>query len=95
MAINLAARRGEKNQRRKAAVAQKRKAELEAGTIAGRVRLAQTFPIQHCLLTRATFEVGMGTLVVARGATPCSAYCGWISARHLYSGREKHFPDLA
>jgi hypothetical protein len=72
MAINLAARRGEKNQRRKAAVAQKRKAELEAGTIAGRVRLAQTFPIQHCLLTRATFEVGMGTLVVARGATPYS-----------------------
>jgi hypothetical protein len=72
MAINLAARRGAKNQRRKAVVVQKRKAELEAGTIAGRVRLALAYPIQHCLLTRGLFEVGMGTLIVARGATPYS-----------------------
>jgi hypothetical protein len=68
----LAARRGAKNQRRKAVVAQKRKAELDAGTIAGRVRLALAYPIQHCLLTRGLFEVGMGTLIVARGATPYS-----------------------
>lgn len=72
MAVNLAARRGAKNQRRKSVVAQKRKMELEAGTIAGRVRLALAYPIQRCLLTRGLFEVGMGTLIVARGATPYS-----------------------
>jgi hypothetical protein len=27
-------------------------------------------PIQHCFLTESVFETGMGTLVVARGATP-------------------------
>jgi hypothetical protein len=70
MPINLAARRGAKNQRRKAAVAQKRKAEMEAGTLAGRVRLALADPIQHCLLSQGLFDVGIGTLIVARGATP-------------------------
>jgi hypothetical protein len=70
MAINLAARRGAKNQRRKAAVAQKRKAEMQAGTLAGRVRLALADPIQHCLLTEGLFDTGIGTLIVARGATP-------------------------
>jgi hypothetical protein len=72
MAINIAARRGAKNQRRKAVVAQKRKAELETGTMAGRVRLAAADPIQHCRLSESTFETGMGILVVARGATPYS-----------------------
>jgi len=70
MAINLAARRGAKNLRRKAAVAQKRKAEMEAGTIAGRVRLALADPIQYCLLSQGLFDAGVGTLIVARGATP-------------------------
>ena len=53
-------------------MAQKRKTELEAGTIACRVRLALAYPIQRCLLTRRLFEVGKGTLIVARGATPYS-----------------------
>ena len=72
MAINIAARRGAKNQRRKAIVAQKRKVEIEAGTIAGRVRAALADPIQHCLLSEGLFEVGVGTMIVARGATPYS-----------------------
>jgi hypothetical protein len=72
MPINIAARRGAKNQRRKAVVAQKRKAELDAGSISGQVRLAAAEPIQHCLLSGSLFDVGMGTLVLARGATPYS-----------------------
>jgi hypothetical protein len=70
MAINLAARRGAKNQKRKAVVARKRKEEMEAGTLSGRVRLALSDPIQHCLLSEGLFEIGLGTLIVARGATP-------------------------
>lgn len=70
MPINIAARRGAKNQRRKVVVAQKRKAEMEAGTLAGRVRLALANPIQFCRLSREPFESGLGTLIVARGATP-------------------------
>jgi len=72
MPINIAAKRGAKNQRRKAVVARKRKAEIQAGTLSGRVRLASADPIQHCLLTESLFEVGAGTLIVARGATPHS-----------------------
>jgi hypothetical protein len=68
MAINLAARRGAKNQKRKAVVARKRKEEMEAGTLSGRVRLALSDPIQLCLLSQGLFEVGVGTLIVARGA---------------------------
>ncbi len=70
MAINIAARRGAKDQRRKAVVAQKRKEELAAGSISGQVRLAASEPIRHCMLSEGLFDSGMGMLVVARGATP-------------------------
>ena len=70
MPINIAARRGARNQRRKAAVAAKRRAEIDAGTMSGRVRLALADPIQQCLLSQGLFEFGVGTLIVARGATP-------------------------
>jgi hypothetical protein len=72
MPVNIAARRGAKNQRRKAVVAEKRKAELALSGIAGQVRQAQTEPIQHCLISDTIFEVGMGMVVLARGATPYS-----------------------
>jgi hypothetical protein len=72
MAVNIAARRGAKNQRRKAVVAQKRKAELQANGIAGQVCLAQSDPIQHCLVSEGLFDTGMGVLILARGATPYS-----------------------
>jgi hypothetical protein len=72
MAVNIAARRAAKAQRRKAVVAQKRKAELQINSTAGQVRLAVANPIQHCLLSRGLFDNGMGTLVLARGATPYS-----------------------
>ena len=69
MATNMALKRAKKAQRRKQVVAQKRRAELlEAGLPARVLRAAQA-PIQHCLLTESVFEIGMGTLVLARGAT--------------------------
>lgn len=70
MPINIAARRGARNQRRKAVVAQKRKAEMQLGGLAGQARLAANSPVQHCLLSRGLFDIAMGTLVLARGATP-------------------------
>jgi hypothetical protein len=70
MAMNMAQKRGKKAQRRKQVVAQKRRDEaLEAG-LPARVLRAAHAPIQHCLLTETVFEDGMGTLVLARGATP-------------------------
>jgi hypothetical protein len=70
MPVNIAARRGAKAQRRKAAVAQKRKDELAARTTGGLARLAQSWPIRHCLLTESLFSGGMGVLTLARGRTP-------------------------
>ncbi len=70
MARNIAGRRAAKAQRRKTVVAQKRKAEIDANSTAGQVRLAAATPIQHCLVSRGLFEAGMGTLVLARGTTP-------------------------
>jgi len=70
MGSNIAARRAAKANRRKAIVAEKRKAELLAGTMAERVRRAASTPIRHCLLTDALFEVGIGTLILTRGITP-------------------------
>lgn len=66
---NMALKRARKAQKRKQVVAQKRRADaLEAGLPARVLRAAQA-PIQSCFLTESLFEIGMGTLVLARGAT--------------------------
>jgi hypothetical protein len=69
MATNMALKRAKKAQRRKQVVAQKRRAELLENALPARVLRAAQAPIQHCLLTESLFEIGIGTLVVARGAT--------------------------
>jgi hypothetical protein len=66
---NMALKRARKAQKRKQVVAQKRRAEaLEAG-LPARVLRAANAPIQHCFLSESLFELGMGTLILARGAT--------------------------
>ena len=70
MATNMALKRGRKAQRRKQVVAQKRRAETLETSLPARVLRAAQAPIQHCLLTESLFETGMGTLILARGATP-------------------------
>jgi hypothetical protein len=70
MAINMALKRARKAQRRKQVVAQKQRAEALAAGLPARVLRASQAPIQHCLVTEALFETGMGTLILARGATP-------------------------
>jgi hypothetical protein len=51
-------------------VAQKRRAEVLEASLPVRVLRAADAPIQHCFLTESLFDIGMGTLVLARGATP-------------------------
>ncbi len=68
-ASNLAARRAAKANRRKAIVAQKRKAEAAMGTVAGQVLRSVGLPIRCCLLSEALFECGMGTMILARGSS--------------------------
>jgi hypothetical protein len=70
MASNIALRRAAKANRRKAVVAEKRRAEMLEGTLAARVRRAANAPIQDCLLQSALFEAGIGTLILARGILP-------------------------
>ena len=79
MATNMALKRAKKAQRRKQVVAQKRQADiLEAGLPARVLRAAQA-PIQHCFLSESLFSVGMGTLVLARGATSLyTAFGGFL-----------------
>jgi hypothetical protein len=66
----MAVKRARKAQRRKQVVAQKRRAELLDASLPARVLRAAQAPVQHCFLTESVFEVGIGTLVLARGATP-------------------------
>ncbi len=70
MAPNMALKRARKAQRRKQIVTQKRRAEALETSLSARVLRASQAPIQHCFLTEAVFDLGMGTLVLARGATP-------------------------
>jgi hypothetical protein len=70
MATNMALKRGKKAQRRKQQVAEKRKAEALEMSLPNRVLRAAQAPIQHCLLPTNLYEVGMGPLILARGATP-------------------------
>lgn len=69
MAVNMALKRARKAQRRKQVVAQKRRAETLETSLPARVLRAAQAPIQHCLLTEDLFEMGMGTLILARGVT--------------------------
>jgi hypothetical protein len=69
MAANMALKRARKTQRRKQVVAQKRRAEVFEASLPARVLRAAHAPIQHCFLTESVFDIGMGTLVLARGAT--------------------------
>ncbi|HEV7599311.1 MAG TPA: hypothetical protein VGO49_03530 [Bradyrhizobium sp.] len=66
----MALKRGRKAQRRKQMVAQKRRAETLETSLPARVLRAGQAPIRYCLLTEALFDAGIGTLIVARGATP-------------------------
>jgi len=70
MATNIALKRARKAQRRKQVVAQKRRAEALEASLPARVLRAAHAHIQHCFLTESVFDLGMGTLVLARGATP-------------------------
>ena len=70
MATNIAVKRARKAQRRKQVVAQKRRAEVLEASLPARVLRAAHAPLQHCFLTKSVFDIGMGTLVLARGATP-------------------------
>jgi hypothetical protein len=70
MAMNMALKRARKAQRRKQVVAEKRRAEALEASLPARVLRATNAPIQHCLLTEGLFEIGMGTLILARGVTP-------------------------
>jgi hypothetical protein len=69
MAVNMAVKRARKAQRRKQVVAEKRRTEaLDAGLPARVLRAAEA-PIQHCLLSADLFELGIGTMILARGVT--------------------------
>ena len=70
MAVNMALKRARKAQRRKQVVAQKRRAEALEASLPARVLRTARAPLQHCFLTESVFDIGMGTLVLARGATP-------------------------
>jgi hypothetical protein len=69
MAANIAARRAAKAQRRKAVVAEKRKVDAILGSRAGQISLAAKTPIRDCLLQTDLFSVGLGTLLLVRGAS--------------------------
>ena len=69
MAANMALKRARKAQRRKQIVAEKRRLELIDMGLAAQVRRAAVTPIQYCIVTEALFDVGIGTLHLARGAT--------------------------
>jgi hypothetical protein len=69
MATNLAQKRARKAQRRKQVVAEKRQVEALEASLPVRVLRAAHAPIQHCYLTEALFDIGIGTLVLARGAS--------------------------
>jgi hypothetical protein len=76
MAINMAVKRARKAAQRKQALAQKRKGEELEASLPARVLRASQLPIQRCLLAGSLFESGMGTLVLARGASPLNVVLG-------------------
>jgi hypothetical protein len=75
MAANMALKRAAKANRRKAIVAEKRKLELIVNSPVTQVLRAAQAPIRHCVMTQALFHCGMGTVILARGATGFHLAC--------------------
>jgi len=69
MAKNPAARKHEKELRRRAALAERRKTEALTNSLSARVARAAHLPVQHCLVSENLLAMGMGYLVLARGPT--------------------------
>ncbi len=69
MAKSVAAQRAHKANRRKAIVAEKRKAEAVANSLAGQVRRAAALPLRDCLASETLFEIGTGIVIVTRGVS--------------------------
>jgi hypothetical protein len=69
MAPNMALKRAAKANRRKAVIAGKRKTELVDSSPAVQIARAAQMPIQHCFVSERLFDLGLGTLVLARGET--------------------------
>jgi hypothetical protein len=69
MAINMAQKRARKEQRRKELATLARRARAIENSLPARVARAAQAPIQGCYLTDSIFEIGMGTLMLTRGAS--------------------------
>ncbi|MBV9559599.1 MAG: hypothetical protein JOY90_03935 [Bradyrhizobium sp.] len=69
MAVNMAQKRARKAQRRKELATLARREDALQNSLPARVARAAQAPIRGCYVNEALFEIGMGTLVVARGAT--------------------------
>ena len=69
MAKNPAARKHEKELRRRAALAERRKTEALTNSLSARVARAAQMPVQHCLISGNLEAMGMGYLVLARGTS--------------------------
>ncbi len=70
MASNMALKRAAKANRRKTAVAEKRKLDILNDTLTAKALRAAQAPIQHCLVPETLFDRGIGTIILARGNTP-------------------------
>jgi hypothetical protein len=67
MAVNMALKRAKKAARRKAALAERGRTQALDTSLAGRVRVAASSLVYHCLVSEGLFENGIGTLTLARG----------------------------
>jgi hypothetical protein len=65
---NMAQKRAAKANRRKAIVAQKRQADSFEGSLGERVARAAGAPIRYCLIPDNLFAMGVGTVILVRGA---------------------------
>lgn len=91
MAKNVAAAQHAKALRRRAVVAGKKKAEMQASSLAGQVAVAAALPIQHCLVTKDWEEVGMAQIWLTRGATPHHLLMGAFLLDTLHRGVKDSF----
>lgn len=69
MARNQAAKKAAKANKRKAVVAEKRRAEAASGSRPGQVREGAALPILRCTVSEGVWQAGMGTVILSRGLT--------------------------
>jgi hypothetical protein len=94
MAVNMAQKRAKKAQRRKQLATLAKREDAIYNSLPARVSRATQAPIRYCHVNEGLFDLGMGTLVLARGHTSNLAVAVFLLDTFALGIKDVMFRDM-